>query len=252
MRSYLVCGFVLFSLFVAGPSITVAQDSVLAELYGHGVHAYFAGQHRDAHQYLTTAIEQGSRDPRVFYFRGLAYMSLGRPDESRADFQKGADLETRGADRVYPVSHSLQRIQGSLRMDVEQYRQQARLAARTRNVKASQARYEQLQSSEEQVLRNPNRPAPPAKASDLLGTPPAQDTTDPFGGDALAVEPEAVPVPAAEESPEAAADLFGDTPAMPAEPADTTADPFADDTPSAAPAEDMPAEVSDPFADPFQ
>ncbi len=256
MRSYLAIGFAVITLFTAMPTDASAQDSVLAELYGHGVHAYFAGQHQQAHEYLTTAIDQGTRDPRAFYFRGLSYTALGRPDEAKADFLKGAELETRGADRVYPVSHSLQRVQGVNRMAIERNRQQARLAARTRSVKATQARYESLEAAEGQVLRNPNR-AQPTPAKELVGTPPASDESDPFGGDAPAAEPEPAPEVATPEATDAGNDLFGDAPADDAMPADDGAgafgedaetDPFADD----APAEEMSEEPeSDPFADPF-
>jgi tetratricopeptide (TPR) repeat protein len=258
MRSYLAIGFAVISLLATRPADVVAQDSVLAELYGHGVHSYFAGQYQDAHGYLTTAIDQGTQDPRAFYFRGLAYLSLGRPDEAKKDFQKGAELETLGADRVYPVSDSLQRIQGAARIEIERQRQDARLAARTRTVKASQARYEQIQGAEQQVLRNPNRPQP-APAKELVGTPPAEDASDPFGGGAQPVQPEAAPAVAAEPA-ESVPDLFGDsnpTEAMPADApaADASTDPFADDAPAAT-GEAMPADApatpaADPFADPF-
>lgn len=257
MRSYLAIGYATISLFAASPADVVAQDSVLAELYGHGVHSYFAGKYQDAHGYLSTAIDQGTQDPRTFYFRGLAYTALGRPDEARADFQKGAELETRGADRVYPVSHSLQRVQGTTRIAIERQRQEARLAARTRTAKASQARYEQLRGAEEQVLRNPNRPQP-APAKELVGTPPAEDASDPFSGDAQPIQPEVVTEPEiTADTADSGTDLFGDsntTEAMPADApaADASTDPFTDDAPAAA-EEAMPAEepADDPFADPF-
>ncbi len=256
MRSYLAIGFAVISLLTARPADVAAQDSVLAELYGHGVHAYFAGQYQDAHGYLTTAIDQGTQDPRTFYFRGLAYASLGRPDEAKADFQKGAELETRGADRVYPVSDSLQRVQGSARIAIERQRQDARLAARTRTVKASQARYEQLQGAEQQVLRNnPSRPQP-TPAKELVGTPPAADASDPFGGGAQPVQAEPAPATVAEPA-DTSTDLFGESntaEAMPAAApaADASTDPFADDVPAAT-GEAKPAEApaADPFADPF-
>ena len=271
MRSYVAIGVAAISLFAIRPPQVVAQESVLAELYGHGVHAYFAARYQEAHEYLTTAIDQGTRDPRAFYFRGLTYKMLGRPDEAKVDFQKGAELEVTGADRIYPVSRSLQRVQGTVRMEIERQRQQARLAARTRSAKAAQARYEQLQSAEERVLRDPKRPQP-APAKELVGTPPTEDDTDPFGGDAQPAQPEPAPVPeTAAEPADSDTDLFGDssTPeAMPADDssdvfgADASTDPFADDAPAAGdtPAADeapagedaAPAEPeADPFADPF-
>jgi Flp pilus assembly protein TadD len=100
-----------------------AQETVLAELYGQGVHAYYSGDYRMAHQFLTSAIDQGSRDPRAYYFRGLTYASLGRPTEADADFRTGAQLETQKADRIYPVAESLQRVQGRMRLQLERHRQ---------------------------------------------------------------------------------------------------------------------------------
>ncbi|MBI2479949.1 MAG: hypothetical protein HYV60_15355 [Planctomycetia bacterium] len=215
MRSYLALGFVIIGLLAARPAAAVAQDSVLAELYGHGVHAYFAGQYQKAHEYLTTAIEQGTSDPRTFYFRGLAYTALGRPDEAKADF--------------------------------------------TRTEKASQARYDQLQQAEGQVLRNPNRPQP-ASAKELVGTPPAEDPSDPFGGDAQPIQPQPAPTPAATEPVDSSTDLFGDSntaEAMPADDApnafgtDATTDPFADDAPQSTAPAPAPAPSTEPAADPF-
>ena len=255
MRTYVALGFAVISLLAARPTSAVAQDSVLAELYGHGVHAYYSAQYQQAHEYLTTAIDQGTRDPRAFYFRGLAYTRLGRPDEAKADFQKGSELETGGADRIYPVSHSLQRIQGATRITIERQRQQARLAARSRTVKASQARYEQLRSAEDQVLRNPNRPRP-TEAKELVGTPPAEDETDPFGDATQPKQPEATPATTPTKPADSGTDLFGDpADAMPADDAsasDADTDPFADDVPATGTEEAMPAvPEDDPFADPF-
>ena len=72
---------------------TRAQDALLNDLYGLGVHAYYSNDYFRAHELLTSAVEQGSQDPRVFYFRGLTYQMLGRPDEARDDFRQGAQLE---------------------------------------------------------------------------------------------------------------------------------------------------------------
>src|SRR5688500_4313620 len=117
MNRSLVFGAVLLVGVLAGSAC--AQEAVLAELYGQGVHAYFARDLRTAHAVLTNAIEQGSRDPRCYYFRGLTYASLGRPDEAEADFKVGAKVETGSADRIYPVADSLQRVQGRTRLQIE-------------------------------------------------------------------------------------------------------------------------------------
>ena len=72
-----------------------AQDAFLGQVYGHGVHAYFSGDYPRAHELMTAAIDRGMRDPRCYYFRGLSYLMLGRPQEADADFTLGAKLESK-------------------------------------------------------------------------------------------------------------------------------------------------------------
>jgi tetratricopeptide (TPR) repeat protein len=247
------------------------DDSVLAEMYGQGVHAYFAGDYFNAHSMLTGAIQQGSQDPRAYFFRGLCYAWLGRPDEAAADFKKGADLEANSMDRAYPVSDSLQRIQGRTRMQLEKYRQMARLAARTRTNRAEQARYDEQKPG---VLRTPRRSAAAGPVSDPFAedaeaapqkAPPrpapaiaAPATEDPFGAPAAATP--AAPAtadpfgtPAAPAATPAEADPFG-APAAPATPATPSDDPFG--APAATPAADpfmddkpAPADAANPFGE---
>src|SRR5207244_12369381 len=58
--------------FVALSAATcLGQDAMLEELYGRGVHAFFAGNIRGSFDSLNAAIQSGSRDPRAFYYRGL-------------------------------------------------------------------------------------------------------------------------------------------------------------------------------------
>ncbi len=251
MARKIVMGLAAVVIAASTTSQVLAQDSLLAELYGQGVHAYFASNYRQSHELLTTAIDAGSQDPRAYYFRGLAYDRLGRPDEAKMDFKKGADLEASGTTRVYPVGQSLQRVQGRQRLELEKYRQVARLAIRMRNLKATAARYESIQRAEADVVRDPNR-KPPANAAEIVGTPP-QDPSDPFG--AGATEP--APTVAAEKPKPAEPDIFGAdpaaTPATPATPAPATPaepDPFGlgDPAPAPAPTPEDDA-TTDPFAD---
>jgi len=226
MARKIVMGLAVIVIAASTTSQVRAQDSLLAELYGQGVHAYFANSYSRSHELLTTAIEAGSMDPRAYYYRGLAYDQLGRPDEAVADFEKGAELEASGKTRVYPVGASLQRVQGRERLKLEKYRQVARLTIRMRTRKATAARYESIQRGEADVLRDPNR-KPPANAAEMVGTPPA-DTSDPFGAGAQDAVPEVAP----EKPADALPDVFGTPPA--------------DATPAPAPTTPMPAEV-DPF-----
>ena len=129
-----------------------AQDDLLDDLYGRGVHAYNAQDYRNAWTMFNDAIAQGSLDPRAFYFRGLALTRLGRSEDASADFQRGAQLEVT-SNAVFPVGRSLSRIQGTQRLALEAYRQKARLALRAQRKVRERARYEQLRRNEEGVLR---------------------------------------------------------------------------------------------------
>jgi hypothetical protein len=168
---------VLFVSLTALPS--QAQEAILGQLYGNGVHSYFAGDYVKSFDQLTSAITAGSHDPRVYYFRGLAYLKLGRTPEAVQDFQKGADLESKDLGRSYNVARSLERVQGSARQQLEKYRVDARMAAFEEANKVRKARFEALKQEEERVLRTKDSaeavPAPEgepgAKAVD----------TDPFG-----------------------------------------------------------------------
>ena len=83
-----VTGFVLTKATLAE-----AQNTILSQLYGNGVHAYFSFNYTDAHRHLTSAVDGGSKDPRVFYFRALALRQLGRSEDAESDFRQGAKLE---------------------------------------------------------------------------------------------------------------------------------------------------------------
>jgi hypothetical protein len=168
------------ALMLLGSAVTTAtaQDALLSELYGQGVHSYFSGDAEKAHEVLTMAIDQGSRDPRCFYFRGLAYNKLGRPEEGEADFKRGAELEAAGEAVQIDIGSSLQRIQGATRLQLEKLRYQARLSAQVTDVKQRQERYEEFRRDEPRVIRGPDAGADVK----LPVTPPAPLPDDPFGG----------------------------------------------------------------------
>jgi len=230
-------------LLMLGPAASASrsQDSLLQEMYGQGVHAYFSGKLDQSHELFSAAIDQGSQDPRCYYFRGLSFAKLGRPDEAEADYQRGAELEASGAALQINIGLALQRVQGPQRLQLEEYRYSARLAARLKEAREKKERYEQMQRNEPQVLRGES-PAAPAVAP---RQPPPPDATDPFaaGAGTPAAPPAAAPAGPA-VAPPAGVDLFG----MPAAPA-AAADPLGA---SAAPAAADGAGATDPFADPAQ
>jgi len=180
---------------------TRGEDAVLNQLYGSGVHAYYSKDYRKAHQQLSTAIKAGSRDPRCYYFRGLAYLKLGREAEGKMDFQKGAELESNDQDSLYNVARSLERVQGTARITMEDYRVKARMAVLERAERIRRIRYEEMEREEGRVLRvDPDKPA--EIPLDMPAEEPAGDDENPFGMDTPAEEPADVPATDAAEPAE--------------------------------------------------
>ncbi len=229
-------GWMTLVLLGLAAGITAGQDESAAELYGKGVHAYFAADYDQAVTWLTESITKFDGDPRAYYFRGLALASESGVEAGLADFNQGADVEINRTDRpVYNINGALQRVQGSLRLELEKVRAATRQAAIDRQKKRNRIRYEELKRRDEVVLFKPNRPAPQADLElpkpDLGGAP------DPFasgmafsGGKQMAA---AAPTAA---TTAAAATPGGGQPE----------DPFAEQAGGAA----APAEEADPFADP--
>jgi tetratricopeptide (TPR) repeat protein len=221
MRS--MTALMLLALAIAAPSArpSLAGDMppALATGYGNGVHAYNEGDYQCSYDELSRVIEAGSNDPRVFYFRGLAALKLGRTDEADADFQQGANLEADGVGgRV--VSRALERIQGCDRLKLEQFRSQARVAAVQRDREAIRQRYSDIYEAEPEVLRR-RRPEPvePVPAPAAKETKPAAEAEEPAeeaaeeSAEEPAAEPAEEPADEATEEPADTSDPFGDAPA---------------------------------------
>ena len=165
------------------PLRATAQTAVLAEVYGRGVHAYHSGRIAQSHQLLSMAIDSGLQDPRAYYYRGLAAYSSGRPEEAESDWKDGAAIEARG-DFGGSVGRALSRVQGTVRMELEMIREQARLAALTKQMDRSKIRYGEL-GAQPTPARTPV--APSATGNRRAATPPPAPATDnPFADDETA------------------------------------------------------------------
>ncbi|HUS39680.1 MAG TPA: hypothetical protein VMX74_09530 [Pirellulales bacterium] len=194
-----------------------AQDDVLVQLYGQGVHEYFSGQYHEAQKNLSAAIDSGSRDPRAYYYRGLVNQRLGYEGAASEDFKMGADLEVRtGVSEA--VGRALTRIQGQDRMAVEKHRTDARLVLQRERSQRRRDRYEDA----------PDRGAAvedldDGSLEDDLQIPDDEDTAP----DLLEDSDDAAPV----EAPDDTDNLFEDVPAKDAtdEPAADDGDLFSDD-----------------------
>ena len=206
----------------------LTEDAAVARAMGSGVHSYFGGDYQRAYEDLTEAIAAGSGDPRALYFRGLAARRMGRIDEAEADFSQAATLEASGLG-AWPVSRTLERVQGADRLALERHRIRSRIAALQGRREAVERRYSQIESAQESFLRR---------------TRPKSELRDPAAEFERNAPVELVP-PGAAEEPE------GDEesePAMTDEPAEREPPAEADDPAEAdapAEAEEVRAEADD-------
>ena len=238
----LVAGLTLGSVAARADEIATIDSLPLAAAYGGGVHAYFAGDYARSHDDLSSAIQGGIDDPRAWYFRGLAALQLGRIDEAEADFTEGAERESRAAG-MWPVSRSLERVQGPERLQLERHRIRARVAALQRDREAVKRRYSGIEEAQPELLRRirPVERLPAAKENPFADRPAAEPTpaaSVPAPADESAADPLAAPAEPAEPAAEAEA-------TEPAEPAAEKEDPFG--APSEPAAEEKPAAEADPF-----
>ncbi len=189
-------------------STSLAQLGGLDELYGEGVHRYFANDLSGADQILSQVVDAGSQDPRVYYFRGLVHECMGA--DGVVDFESGARLEAEGK-RVVDVGTALTRVQGRVRTKIETARRDARIVVNQQQLLQQQARQQQFEASGNSLPAAPSRDASPfpmelipadetglAPLTPAAPTAPTGDVTDPFSDDAA---PAGETAPATEDDP---------------------------------------------------
>ena len=160
-------------ILLATGTVAVAQeDEILDRLYGNGVHAYKRGDYVQAHRWLTEAMDTGNRDPRTRYFRGLAYLKLGRPEQADQDFATAANREVGDGNLAKLVDQSLVTIQGPDRYQLESARTNAQRERHLRNKGMIQER----NAKPEQIRPRTPRNAEPAEG--IMSQPPADEPGD--------------------------------------------------------------------------
>jgi len=244
-------------VMLGSPHATAQNESILAEVYGHGVHAFYAGQYDEANKYLSSAIDGGTRDPRAYYFRGIVASYQGLTEAAEADWMEGAKMEARSGGGA-SVGQSLSRFQGVARLQLEQIRQKARLEAMIKANQRSDARMNQLGVQPGAAVAPPAVTGPPPT---VKPTPPAVKPAPPAPTAPVASDPFADDGPALAggqpklESPDALEGLDGnpfkdDAPAATGEAADAgmgggdNSNPFGDVAPPTG------GEAGDPFGAP--
>jgi len=215
MKSFAMSMFGCMAFIAAGAAPLQAEvnEKILTDVYNQGLKAFYAGQYTQAHDTLSQAIEGGSKDPRVFYIRGVAGLRLGRQAAAKADFEQGAAIEGKDFDLFYNASSALERIQGPERRMLESYRTAGRKNAIAEIEKIRFEHFRRFDPNEGVVgsATTGSTGAPAAGATDPsapAGTAPA---ANPFGAPAAPANP--FGAPAAPATP-AGANPFG-TPTTP-------------------------------------
>lgn len=215
------------------PSSTMPTP--LDTVFGGGLHAYYTGDFervlRDLGDVIAAADSPAAIDPRWYYFRGLAALRLGRIEEAEADFTAGAEREAAGLGN-WPVSLSLERVQGAERLQLERHRARARVAIMRRTNESQRRRRVAIEEAQPEMQRgrrplpdlgdgeaNPFGSSEPPPDAEPLPTPPEEPA---------APAPDAAPAEPAAERPDAAdsLELPGDRPLEPQR--EDSSDPFGD------------------------
>lgn len=220
-RIVLVCG-------VAVATATPAAATDASTGLGAGMHAFHGGDYPASFDWLSGVIAAGSKDPRAFYFRGLAARRSGREMEAEADFLEGARLESLGEGGPN-IGRALERVQGADRLLVERYRVKARSANISRDLEAAGRRYSTTAPEPDESIFRRRRPEvegddaakkamPKRDVADEPSTVRNADAADePAADDVFAEEPRKAKAPLKPEAEEPAADggkadPFGDDP----------------------------------------
>ena len=125
----------------------------LNERYSQGLHAYYSGELEAAHSAFSEVIKAGFQNPCCYYFRGMVSYQQGDKQSAQQDFQVGAAREANAIRQKFPISKSLERVQGGARVMIERARLQARLAVLQKRLTREKQRYEALVRNEAKVVR---------------------------------------------------------------------------------------------------
>lgn len=111
-------------------TISVWSSAANSNELSDSITAFHRGDYPSALSGFGELASAGSKDARVYYYRGLIYLRQRNPGAAAQDFEAAMHLEAAGQGQQ--VGESLQRVQGHERLVIEKYRAMARLASRNR------------------------------------------------------------------------------------------------------------------------
>lgn len=95
------------------------QAEAAKALYREGIVAYKAGDSLTALTKFDEAIDKNTKDPRVYYFRGIALAETGKMEEAKLAFNEGLARE-KSAQDIQLVNLALADVQGGIRQIIEE------------------------------------------------------------------------------------------------------------------------------------
>ncbi len=125
MKCRSVCQFFLMMLCLLSSTAHGADRASNDSLLNNALSAWRAGDLSTAQKLLSEIIENGTDDPRPWYFRGILAEHAGK--DGSADLKAAAKLEAETSTASL-VNRSIERTQGPLRVRIERYRLEARNA----------------------------------------------------------------------------------------------------------------------------
>ena len=142
--------------------------------FGLGLDSFYEADYERVIAHLDTAESLGMNDARMYLYRGIAKIRAGQADSGKADLQTAAKFEARFGTRY--VGRLIERLNGSERKALTDYRDQARFALAASN------------NGDEPEASNEGSSFPPDPADSVAEVDSldlADDSTDPFLDDSL-------------------------------------------------------------------
>ena len=71
-----------------------------------GIHAYQAGDFREAARYFERQVGEGTANPETHYWLGYTYLALGRKDRAVEEMEQYLKIDSRNEDVLYALART--------------------------------------------------------------------------------------------------------------------------------------------------